>query len=137
MKRTVAAARRALDEDVIPGLSDYWANKFRALMAEEEARARAIAAEHVAQQSAEVLKARKRAMEELTRIRDASEDLNSAVKVGRIDARDAARQLSDIRARQKLAETALATAEEKVAGIEKVEADPIAYTDDLMQRTPL
>jgi hypothetical protein len=136
MQRTVAEARRVLEQDVIPRVNDHWANEWRQVLAKAEDEARTVADRFVADREEEVLAARDAALRELTACRDAYDDLTKQGAQGRVSAREYAAALGDLRRRQTAADAAIAQAVEQVEQIEDIEDNPIAFFDQLVTRTP-
>jgi predicted ATPase len=136
MKRTIADARQALEQDVAPGLNDHRMRELQAVVKAEEDKARARAASYVEQREGEVRAIRDEALRLLTEARDRMEELTSAARLGRVPAQEVAGQLQEARRQQQQAEAELARAEAIVARIESVEDDPVAFVDDLFRRNP-
>ena len=133
MKSTIAQARSRFDSQVLPRVSDHRARELRTVLDEAEAQARTVASQHVAQHEARIQEMRQSALQELTAVRDAYDDL--APRAG-MPAGEFSAQLRDLRHRQQRAEGQLTRAEEIVALIEGVEADPVAWFDGLSERFP-
>jgi hypothetical protein len=86
-RRTLADARRSFDE-MLPGLSDYWAGIYRKLLTGYEGTAQQAADEHVSTREQEALALRKDALRELAAARDAYEDVTREALTGRTPATD-------------------------------------------------
>jgi hypothetical protein len=135
-RRTLSEAKQILEQDVIPSVSDHWAREFRGQLEVAENRARERAASFAEERAAEVIENRTEALKMLAAARDGFDDLASLGKRGEVSARDFTAQLLELRQQQQDAEALLAQAEEKLAIVEQVEADPVRWFDDLARRTP-
>ncbi len=135
-RRTLSDARQALEQDVLPMVSDHKAREFQAALAEAEKQATSFAEGYIGDQEQEVRTARDEALRELTAVRDAFDDLLGQGSSGRVPASEYTDQLQELRGRQTQAEAQLAWAEERVTLIEQIEADPIAWFDELASRFP-
>jgi hypothetical protein len=135
-RRTLAAARRVLEHELLPRVSDYWAAEAGQVLEAAEAKARQVADGYAAARDAEIRLGRDEALRELTAVRDELEDLATQGATGRLRAADYSVTLHDLRERQVRAEDQLAQAAEKVALVEQIEADPIAWFDEFACRQP-
>jgi hypothetical protein len=72
----------------------------------------------------------------LTTARDSMDDLRREGTTRRLSAADYHARLSALRQQQVAAENQLAKAEEQVAVIAEIEADPVAWFDSLSERVP-
>ncbi len=135
-RRLLRDARRALEEDVAPTTSDYWTREHTRHVEEAEARARQRAIAFLEEREREVREVRATVLRELTEVRDQLHDLASEGSLGRLSPVMYSERLDALRARQRKAEQRLAKAEESVERISALEADPIAWADDLASRFP-
>lgn len=135
-RRTMADARRALEEEVIPRVSDHWANEYRTFLESAESVARKQADEFFERREGEILGVREEALKSLTEVRDEYDALQSGIGTGLLPARDATLSLRSLRRRQEEAEALLGRAEHEVERLEELESDGgIAWMDDVMQRS--
>jgi hypothetical protein len=133
-QRTISSARQAL-EDMLPHLSDYQVREANQTLAQLEQEAQRQATQYMADREREVLDLRDSALRELTAVRDGYEALTAEGGTGRVGAEEYATALNRLVGRQFEAEERLARAEQRVNLIEHIEADPIAWFDDLTSRT--
>jgi hypothetical protein len=134
--RTLAEARQVLENEVLPAVSDYWAPKLKAAMDEAEQDARNRASQFVDEREAEGMESRKAALEELTSVRDAMDDLRPQIEAGRISAADAAKAVRELHDRQDAAEGALARVGSLAETMAGIEDDPIAWWSGQQERLP-
>lgn len=135
-RRTLGDARRTLEEDMLPGLSDYWGVQLKAQLTAAEARAKQHADSFVSDRQTEVLATRDAVLRELTDVRDGYDDLANQAAMGRITATDYSARLRTLRQRQAGAEDALGRAEESVEVVAAIEEDPLGWYDDVSRRMP-
>jgi hypothetical protein len=135
MKRTITEAQRAFASQ-LPHLSDYLANEERQVLAAHEVAAKEHADRFITGHEEEALGLRDEALRELTAVRDALDDLNAEGSTGRVSARDYSARLSDLRARQEIADAQLSKAANLADTMEAVEADPIEWFSGLQERMP-
>jgi uncharacterized coiled-coil DUF342 family protein len=133
---TLADARRILEDDLAPGLNEFWLRTYRDALAQAEQRARTRAAKYVGDRAAEVEATRDEALKELTSCRDGLDDLAREGKTGRLPASEYNQRLRDLRRRQQAADDQLSEADAIVERIEDIETDPIAWADDIARRLP-
>ena len=136
MRRTLADARAALEQDVAPHVNNYQLGQYREVLTRAEAEAKTRADAYLAERADEVSAAQTDAVRTLTAVRDAFDDLTAGARSGRIPADAFAAEIATLRARQAEAEDALRRAEEKVEAIAQIEADPLRWSDDLSRRLP-
>lgn len=133
MKRTIASARLALEEDFSRQPS-WWQAKAREAIAEAEKAATEYATGFLDRMVPEVEEVVLGATEELTEVRDALDDLRREASDGRMLAGDYASRLAELRDRQTRAEVALENAEDRVEDLEKIEESPIEWYDAQSER---
>jgi hypothetical protein len=136
MRRTLADARRSMEQELIPGSSDYVSGQAKAFLEEQERKATKAADSYISERERELVEVRNTALRELAEVRDQLEDLASEGRTGRIPAEHYTSLLHDLRERQAQAEAQLAKGQEQVEAIEQIEEDPIAWFDSLTQRQP-
>ncbi len=134
-RRTIADARVALERDLAPTLNDF-AMREQRVLAEAEAVATKAAEQRIAAEEQAVVAARDAALHALTDTRDAMDELRRTGATGRVSASDYQARLQALRQQQGAAEQHLAKAEEQVEAIAAIEADPVAYYDELCRRQP-
>jgi hypothetical protein len=134
MRRTIADARRTLEEDIAPGLNDGRLRQAQEVLAQAEAQARETARGYLDRQEAEVQEVRQTALRDLTEVRDAFDSLVAEGAEGRISAREYAERLDALGQRHARADDALAKAAEQVERFEGVEDDPVGFYDELASR---
>lgn len=134
MRRTIADARRALEEEVAPRANEYGMRKARAVLEAAERHATEYATRVLDDTEPLLRETIDESSRELAEVRDALDDLRREAKDGRISASDYATRLSELRDRQTRAEVALSEAEDRIADVEKIEDDPIAYYDAQSER---
>ncbi len=132
MRRTLADARRAMEEDLIPQSSDYIANRAREFYREQERKAEQQAARFISEREAEVVSIRNEALRELAEVRDGLEALNTAS----LPSEEFTAELRSLRERQAEAEAALTKAQEHVDLIEQIEEDVTAWWSEMESRQP-
>lgn len=137
MRRTIAAFKHDFETNILPGVSDYNANRIKKLIAEAETEARLRAKAHVEELERQVLSLRDEALHELTEVRDSFDDLARDGQDARVRAADYSSKMAELRKRQDQAEEQLAHAEAIVEDLEAVEADPIEWFDKFTQRMPM
>jgi hypothetical protein len=135
MRRTIADARRSFEQEWLPRLNDYQAREGRKVLDQAEAEARQRAERYIADREAEVRQARDSALRALTEARDGLEGLALEGSDGRMSAEDFDQRLRALRNQQSWAEAQLEKAEALVERIAQIEADPLAWSDDLARRT--
>jgi hypothetical protein len=135
MRRTLADARRSFEQEWLPRLSDHQARQGRQVLDQAEAEARQRAEAFMADREAEIRQARDSALRSLTEARDALEALAAQGAEGRMPAEEYERRLHSLRSQQAWADAQLDQAEEKVTLIGQIEADPLAWFDELTRRT--
>ena len=136
MKRTIADARRALEEDVVPSASDHVAAKARSELAANEAKARKHADGYVGEREAEILTMRDAALRALTEARDELDALTAQGREARMPAAEYSQRLRELSQRRQQAETALGQCEELTDRLGEIERDPCAWFDALTARMP-
>ena len=136
MKRTIADARRALEEDVVPSASDHVAAKARSELAANEQKAKQHADSYIAEREAEILTMRDAALRALTEARDELDALTAQGKEARIGTAQYTQRLRELSQRRKGAEDALGQCGELTDGLDEIEQDPIAWFDALTARMP-
>jgi chromosome segregation ATPase len=135
LRRTIRSAREALETD-FARQPDWWMHDARAALeaAEREATAYTDAyLDTVVRQVEEVVT---EATRELTEVRDELDTLRTSAANGRIPGGEYAAQLEDLRDRQLAAEIALEDAEDRIATVEEIESDKVAYFDSVAERLP-
>ena len=136
MKRTIADARRALEQDVIPSASDHVAAKARAELAANEAKARKHADGYITEREAEILTMRDTVLRALTEARDELDALTAQGRDARIGTAEYTQRLRELSQRRERAEDALSQCEELTDRLGEIERDPCAWFDALTQRMP-
>ena len=136
MKRTIADARRALEEDVIPTVSDHVAKQARQELAANEAKAKQHADSYVAEREAEIIAMRDTALRTLTETRDELDVLAAQGRDARIPTAEYTARLRELSQRKDRAEDALGQCEELTDRLDEIEQDPIAWFDALTARMP-
>jgi len=136
MKRSIADARRALEEDLIPSSSDHVAAKARSELAANEAKARKYADGYVGEGEAEILTMRDAALHALTETRDELDALTAQGREARIPTSEYAARLRELSQRRERAEDALGQCEALTDRLGQIEQDPTAWFDALTQRMP-
>jgi hypothetical protein len=134
-RRTLAEASDELDR-MLPLLNDYHAQKLKAALAEAQAAAGQYVTEHVENMEREALEQRTAALQELTAVRDAMDDLAPQIHAGRISAKDGAVALAELHQRQQAAETQLARVAEVADSMGAIEDDPLAWYSEVQERLP-
>ena len=86
MKRTIAEARRVLEEDAAPHANDYRVRLAREVLAKAEAHAQATANSFLDRNTSELREVRGEALRELTEVRDGLDALATEGATGRIAA---------------------------------------------------
>ena len=136
MKRTIADARRALEQDVIPSASDHVAAKARSELAANEQKAKQHADSYIAEREAEIIAMRDTALRTLTETRDELDVLAAQGRDARIPTAEYTARLRELSQRRQQAETALGQCEELTDRLGEIERDPCAWFDALTQRMP-
>lgn len=137
MKRTLAQARRMLEEDLAPNLNDRALREHRRVLEEAEANARRHADQFVSECEAEARSAWDAAVRELSAVRDALDQLAAEGATGRVSAEEYTARLGHLRARQEEAEAELDATGANVDAIERIEGDPAEWFDDLASHHPI
>jgi chromosome segregation ATPase len=135
-KRTLGDARRVLEEDVIPRVSDHWAAEYRRVLGSGEADAKQRASRYVDDLAKEIDKLRDEALRDLSSCRDELEDLAREGKTGRLAADVFTDELHKLHRRQDQAEAMLTEAEKKLEQVESIEGAPLDWYDGLARRIP-
>src|SRR5262245_4480837 len=107
MRRSLQDARRALEEDLAPTLTDRQLREAQAFMSEAEASARTEAQGHIAAEEREGHNARNQALRALTQVRDRMEELIEEGRSGRVTSEEMTTQLRELTHLQGLAEREL------------------------------
>ena len=136
MKRTIVDARRALEEDLIPTVSDHVAKQARQELAAGEAKARRHADSYISEREAEIITMRDAALRELTETRDKLDVLAAQGRDARIPTAEYTARLRELSQRTDRAEDALGQCEELTDRLDEIEQDPIAWFDALTARIP-
>ena len=136
MKRTLADARRALEEDLIPNSSDHVAKQARAELAAGEAKARQHADGYIAERETEIIAMRDTGLRALTETRDELDALAAQGREARIPTAEYTQHLRELSRRKDRAEDTLGQCEELTDRLGEIERDPIAWFDALTQRMP-
>jgi chromosome segregation ATPase len=134
-RRTIAQARWVLENE-LPATPGQVSTALRAVLGDAEAKARSEADTSAADLERRVLELRDNALRELTEVRDAMDELRTTSANGRASASNHSRRLNELRQQQERAEAKLAEALTHAERIEAIEADPVAYYDDLTSRHP-
>jgi hypothetical protein len=132
MRSGIREAQERFERDVLPSVNDYQANKFREYLTSLESKATAEADAYTAARETEIRALRDGALRELTAIRDEADDLRATEDR---DAREIGLALRDLDRRRHKADADLAKADLILTRVEEVEADPVAFVDDLKRRT--
>lgn len=134
-RRTIAQARWVLENE-LPTTPGQVTTALRTVLDEAESKARREADETAADLERRVLELRDNVLRELTEVRDGFDELRAATANSRASASDQSRRMNELRQRQERAEAELADALTHAERIEAIEADPVAYYDDLTSRHP-
>jgi hypothetical protein len=134
MRRTIAVARRTLEEDIAPDLNDGRLRQAQEVLAQAEAHARETAGAYLDRHEAELQEVRQSALRELTEVGDAFDALVAEGAEGRIYAKAYAERLDALRQRHAQADDALAKVAEQVERFEGIEDDPVGFYDELASR---
>jgi hypothetical protein len=134
-RRTLAEASEELDR-MQPMLSDYHSQKLKAALSEAQAAAGQFVTEHVNEMERGALELRTAALQELTTVRDAMDDLAPQFAAGRVSAEDGALAIAELHQRQEAAEAQLARVAEVAASMGNIEDDPLAWYSDVQERLP-
>lgn len=136
MRRTIAQARLVFEQEVLGRVTDYQRSEFEAMIREREKLAQREASSFVDSQLADAMSMRDDALRELTEVRDESDDLPREIGEARVAADDFALRLNELRARRENADTRLREADAVCASIDEAEADPVAWFDATLARSP-
>ena len=136
MKRSIADARRALEEDLIPNSSDHVAKQARQELAANEQKAKQHADGYVGEREAEILTMRDAALRALTETRDELDALAAQGREARIPTAEYTQHLRELSQRKDRAEDALSQCEELTDRLGEIEADPCRWFDALTARMP-
>jgi len=129
-------ARRALEEDLIPTVSDHVAQQARQELAAGEAKARRHADSYIAERETEIIAMRDTALRALTETRDELDALAAQGRDARIPTAEYTARLRELSQRKDRAEDALSQCGELTDRLDEIEQDPIAWFDALTARMP-
>src|SRR5262249_52933119 len=122
MKRSLADARRTLEEDIARDMTELRLRDARAFMNDAEEAARQQAEQYIRGQEQEAQALRTQALHQLTDARDGMESLMEQASLDNITSTEYAARLRELSTLQRQAEASLAQATTHFERIEEIEA---------------